>query len=137
MGFPGGLGGKESTCNAGDPGSIPGLGRSLGEGNGNPTQYSYLENPMDRGSWQAAAHGVTKSRRRLNDSHFHFHLHISYTTNINQRDMSWWIYYFSWTHITNQLSHTKSNLCLHVYSFASNTYYIGYAYPHTFNNVKT
>ena len=67
MGFPGGLGGKESTCNAGDPGSIPGLGGSHGEGNGNPTQYSYLENPMDRGSWQAAAHGVTKSRRRLND----------------------------------------------------------------------
>ena len=67
MGFPGGLGGKESTCNAGDPGSIPGLGRSPGEGNGNPTQYSYLENPMDRGSWQAAAHGVTKSRRQLSD----------------------------------------------------------------------
>ena len=42
--------GKESACNAGDPGSIPGLGRSPGEGNGNPLQYSYLENPMDRGA---------------------------------------------------------------------------------------
>ena len=44
-----------------DMGSIPGLGRSPGEGNGNPLQYSYLENPMDRGSWQATVHGVTKS----------------------------------------------------------------------------
>ena len=86
--FPGGADGKASAYTAGDPGSIPGLGRSPGEGNGNPTQYSYPENPMDRGSWQAAAHGVTKSRRRLSDPHFHFHLHISYTTNISQRDMS-------------------------------------------------
>ena len=43
--------GKASVCNAGDPGSIPGLGRSPGEGNGSPLQYSYLENPMDRGAW--------------------------------------------------------------------------------------
>ena len=50
-GFPGGSEGKVSACNAGDPGSIPGLGRSPGEGNGNPLQYSYLENPMDRGTW--------------------------------------------------------------------------------------
>ena len=49
--------GKESACNAGDPGSIPGLGRSPGEGNGNPLQYSRLENPMDRGAWQATVHG--------------------------------------------------------------------------------
>ena len=48
-----------------DMGSIPGLGRSPGEGNGNPLQYSYLENPMDRGSWQATIHGVTKSWTRL------------------------------------------------------------------------
>ena len=53
-GFPGG---KESACNAGDPGSIPGLGRSPGEGHGNPLQYSCLENPMDRGAWWAAVHG--------------------------------------------------------------------------------
>ena len=50
-GFPGGLDGKASACNAGDLGSIPGSGRSLGEGNGNPLQYSCLENPMDRGAW--------------------------------------------------------------------------------------
>ena len=49
--FPGGSEGKASACNAGDPGSIPGLGRSPGEGNGNPLQYSCLENPMDRGAW--------------------------------------------------------------------------------------
>ena len=50
-GFPGGLDGKASAYDAGDPGSIPGLGRSLGEGNGNPFQYYCLENPMDRGPW--------------------------------------------------------------------------------------
>ena len=53
--------GKERACNAGHPGSIPGLGRSPGEGNGNPLQYSCLENPMDRGAWWATVHGVTKS----------------------------------------------------------------------------
>ena len=50
-GFPGSSDGKESTCNAGDPGSIPGLGKSPGEENGNPLHYSCLENPMDRGAW--------------------------------------------------------------------------------------
>ena len=50
-GFSGGLDGKESACNAGDLGSIPGLGRSPGEGNGNPLQYFCLENPMDREAW--------------------------------------------------------------------------------------
>ena len=61
-GFPGGSDGKESACHAGDPGSIPGLGRSPGEGNGNPLQYSCLENSIDRGAWQATVHGVVKSR---------------------------------------------------------------------------
>ena len=61
MGFPGGSGGKESACYAGDLGSIPGLGRSLGEENGNPLQYSCLKNPTDRGAWQAAVHGVTEN----------------------------------------------------------------------------
>ena len=53
--------GKESTCNAGDPGSTPGLGRCSGEGNGNSLQYSCLENTVDRGTWWAAVQGVTKS----------------------------------------------------------------------------
>ena len=61
LGFPGGLGGKESACNAGDLGSIPGSGKSPGEGNGNPLHYSLLGNPMDRGAWQAIVHRVTKS----------------------------------------------------------------------------
>ena len=56
---------KLSVCNAGDLGSTPGLGRSPGEGNGNPLQYSCLENPMDRGAWWATVHRVAKSRTRL------------------------------------------------------------------------
>ena len=60
--FPGGPDGKVSAYNAGDPGSIPGSGRSPGEGNGNPLQYSCLENPMDRGAWLATVNAVAKSR---------------------------------------------------------------------------
>ena len=59
-GFPGGSDGKEFACNAGDQGSIPGLGRSPGEGNGNPLQYSCLENPMYRKAWQTTLHGIAK-----------------------------------------------------------------------------
>ena len=62
LGFPGGSDGKESAHNAGDLSLIPGLGRSPGEGNGNPLQYSCLENPKDRGVWRATAHGVAKSQ---------------------------------------------------------------------------
>ena len=64
-GFPCSSVGKESACSAGDPGSIPGLRRSPGEGNGDPLQYPCLENFMDRGAWWAAVHGVTKSLARL------------------------------------------------------------------------
>ena len=53
--------GKESACSAGDPGSIPGLGRSLGEGNGKPLQYPCLENLIDRRAWWAVVHGVSES----------------------------------------------------------------------------
>ena len=61
MGFPSWLSGKESAYKAGDAGWVPGLGRSPGEGNGNPIQYSCLGNPMDRGAWWAAVPGVTES----------------------------------------------------------------------------
>ena len=71
MGFPGGSDGKESACNVGDLGSIPGLGRFPGEGNDYPLQYSGLENSMDRGAWWATVHGVAKSRTQLNNFHFH------------------------------------------------------------------
>ena len=73
MGFPGGPDGKEFACSVratGDRGSVPGLGRSPGEGNGNPLEYSCLENPTDRGAWQATVHGVAMSQTRLSDFHF-------------------------------------------------------------------
>ena len=65
---PGGSEVRASACNAGDPGSIPGSGRSPGEGNGNPLQYSCLENPMEGGAWWATVHGVTKSWTRLSQT---------------------------------------------------------------------
>ena len=65
--------GKESTYNAGDQGSKSGSGRSSGEGNGNPLQYSCRENPMDRGAWRATVSGVAKSWTELSDSHRHTH----------------------------------------------------------------
>ena len=67
LGFPGGSGGKESACIAGDPGLIPGSGRSPGEGNGNTLQYSCLENSTDRGAWWAIVCGVAKTRMQLSD----------------------------------------------------------------------
>ena len=67
MGFSGGSDGKESACNAGDQGSILGLGRSAGEGNGNALQYSCLENSKDRGAWRAMVHRVTKIRAQLSN----------------------------------------------------------------------
>ena len=66
-GFPGGSDGKDSACNTGNPGSIPRLRRSSGEGNGNPLWYSCLENPVDGGAWQSRAREVSKSWTRLSD----------------------------------------------------------------------
>ena len=74
-GFPGDSEVKASACNAGDLGSTLGLGRSPGEGNGNPLQCSCLENPMDGGAWWATVHGVAKSQTRLSDFTFTFTLH--------------------------------------------------------------
>ena len=65
--FSGGSEGKESVCNVGDPGSIPVLGKTPREGNGNLLQYSYLENPIDRGAWWATVHGVANSWTRLSN----------------------------------------------------------------------
>ena len=67
MSTPGGSDGKESACNVGDWDLIPGSGRSPGGGNGNPVQYSCLENPTDRGAWRTTVYRVTKSRTRLSD----------------------------------------------------------------------
>ena len=74
-GLPGDLSGKESACNSGDLGSIPELGRSPGEGNGYPFQYSGLENSMD-----CIVHGIPKSWTRLSDFHFHFTLLLTPNT---------------------------------------------------------
>ena len=65
--IPGGSDGKESAFSAGNSGSVPGLERSPGEEDGNPLQYSYLENSMDRGAWQATVHRVTKNQTGLRD----------------------------------------------------------------------
>ena len=68
VGFPDGSGGKESPCSegdAGDMGLIPGSGRHLAEGHGNPLQYSHLGHPMDRGAWQATDHGLVKELHRI------------------------------------------------------------------------
>ena len=82
LGFPSGSEVKASACNVGDLGSIPGLGRSPGEGNGNPLQYSCLENPMDGGAWWATVHRVAKSQTRLSDWHFSLHFFISNCLNL-------------------------------------------------------
>ena len=73
QGFPGGSDGGESIRTVGNLGSIPGLGRSPGEGHSNPLQYSFLENPKDRGAWWATVHGVTKSWTRLSETHTNTH----------------------------------------------------------------
>ena len=77
MGCPGGSDGRESACSAGDPGSVPGSGRSPREGNGNPLWYFCLENPMDGGAWWATVHGVAKSQRRLSDFSFFLSFFLS------------------------------------------------------------
>ena len=71
MGFPGSSAGKESACNAGNLGSIPGLGRSPGEGKGYPLQYSGLENSID-----SVVHGITKSQTQMSDFHFQTYMYI-------------------------------------------------------------
>ena len=82
LGFPDSSVGKESTYNAGDLGSIPGLGRSPGEGNGYPLQYSGLETSMD-----GIVHGVAKSRKQLSDFHFDFHADLSFQGGASGKEL--------------------------------------------------
>ena len=85
--FPGSSDGKASACNARDLGSIPGWGRSPGEGNGNPLQYSCLEDPVDRGAWWVSVHGIAKSRTRLSDkTHTHTNTHTQTHTHKVKKD---------------------------------------------------
>ena len=88
-GFPHGSDGKESVCNAGDLGLIPGSGRSPGKGNGYPLQYSCLENVVDRGTWWATVRGVTKSWTQLSDL----------TILTFHRPLSFWFLYYKWVDI--------------------------------------
>ena len=93
-GFPGGSDSKASVYNAGDLGLLPGLGRSPGEGDGNPLQYSCLENPMDGGVWWATDHGVAKDWTQLSDftfTFFHFACepkHVRIVLHSNSRAIS-------------------------------------------------
>ena len=90
LGFPGGSEVKDSACNAGDLGSIPGLGRSPGEGKGYPFQYSGLENSTD-----CLVYGVAKSQTRLSDFHFHFLvIIINATMNICVQGFIWTQFFF-------------------------------------------
>ena len=90
MDFAGGSDGKASAYNAGDPGSIPGLRRSPGKENGNPLQYSRLENPKDGGAWWATVHGITTSRTQLRDfTFFHFGLG-TVDMGLPGRSSVWW-----------------------------------------------
>ena len=80
--FPYGSEGKEFATSAGDLGSIPGSGRSPGEGNSNPLQHSCLDNPINRGAWRATSHRVAKSQTQLSNWHFHFLLWIKTANNL-------------------------------------------------------
>ena len=91
LGFPGGSDGKESACNSGDLSLIPGSGRSPGEGNDNPLQYSCLENSMDRGAWWATVHGVAKSHHDWatnTQPHPHPHPHTFFTLQCSQEELT-------------------------------------------------
>ena len=97
--FPGGSDGKASAYNLGDPGLIPGSGRSPGEGNGNPLQYSCLESPMDGGAWWATVRGVTRSHTRLSDLFFLFQIERFPSSESNA--------YFSCTWLLSHFSHAQ------------------------------
>ena len=112
MGFPGGSDGKESACNVRDLGPIPGLGRSSGERNGYPVQYSCLENSMDIGNQQATVHGVAKRWTRLSNFHFHVNIYIhiyiciyiKYAVRISTYD------FCGYTHTSVVMANSRNNM---------------------------
>ena len=116
-GLPGGSDCKASACNAGDPGSIPGSGRSPGEGNGNPLQYSCLENSMDGGAWKATVHGVAKNQTWLSDFTYTVlvFFFLTYFTLYNRLQ-------FHPPHLDRWILNILSLLCLsNIYFFPSET----------------
>ena len=123
--FTGGLDGKASACNVGDPGSIPGLGRFPGEGNGNPLQYSCLENLMDRGAWRATVvHEVSKSQRPLSNFTFTclYHFFIVWIANI----LLIWLWFSSQLKLklreeTNTSHIQKAHILKHIFKSVFNS----------------
>ena len=122
---PGSSDSKESACNVGDLGSIPGSGRSPGEGNGNSLQYSGLEDPMDGAAWWATLHGVSKSRTWLRDQHFHFLMneHIQglghWSTSFFSCHLcvrGTWMWHLDWNHQTSSGPHASD---IHLYVFTN------------------
>ena len=116
MGFSHSSVGKESACSAGDLGLIPELERSPGEGNGNPLQYSYLENPMDRGTWQATVHGVTRVQHDLAtkppSAAASRRLRQEFSVVSNHSGFSFW--HFVTAAIRNKCSHQGSPLARYI-----------------------
>ena len=92
LGFLGGSAGKESACNAGNLGSILGLGRCPGEGNGNPLQYSCLENPMAREAWRATVHGVARVRHNWGTNILTWTSLISWLFKASGKRLYMWLY---------------------------------------------
>ena len=117
MNFPGSSDGKMSAYNCGGQGSIPGSGRSLGEGNGNPLQYSCLENPMDGGAWWATVFGVTKSRTQLSDFMFTFMVFLGFPGGASDKEPThqcWrqemWVGSLGWVHPLEEGMATHSTI---------------------------
>ena len=96
----------------GDLDLIPGSGRSPGEGNGSPLQYSFLENPMDRGAWWTTVHEVSKGQTQLNDEHFHFSLCLSFRPNLPRSLAGRWTIAGSFESFTDCLLHATSCTCV-------------------------
>ena len=130
-GFPSSSGGKASACNAGDPGLIPGSGRSPGEGNGNPLQYSCLENPIDRGAWRAIVHGVAKSWTLLSNTHTHTHtrththtyththVHTHTHTETKNGQLSFQTFEVHWALLLIHAANLTHTLCVQALCFSS------------------
>ena len=114
MGFPSGSDGKETACNVGDLGLIPGSGISPGEGNDNPLQYPCLENPMVRGTWQSTVHGIAKSQTWLSN----FIITI-YIIQVTKKDLLYstgnYIQYL--VKIYNRKESQKKCVCVYIYVY--------------------